>query len=93
MCLLFEFSRVEFCARFCRYFTIVSPKSFNYTACRRAGGRFKEHEQRLSHSVNTKSDKSEIQVSFEFLRPRMGNPNEFNDPSSTNPPSSPMLDL
>ena len=68
MCLLFEFSRVEFCG----YFTIVSPKSFNYTACRRAGGRFKEHEQRLSHSVNTKSDKSEIQVSFEFFTAKNG---------------------
>ena len=69
MCLLFEFSRVEFCG----YFTIVSPKSFNYTACRRAGragGRFKE--QRVSHSVKTKSDKSEIQVSFEFFTAKNG---------------------
>ena len=66
MCLLFEFSRVEFCG----YFTIVSPKSFNYTACRRPGGRFKE--QRVSHSVKTKSDKSEIQVSFEFFTAKNG---------------------
>ena len=52
----------------------------------------------LKNNVSaTQSKPKVIKVKFKwvlnFLRPRMGNPNEFNDPSSTNPPSSPMLDL